>query len=67
MTQEEVSIAETYKQLADAEKQALILEKMLDNLDSKMDSILEEIKHNSEETSELLQGEDSDVKETKTE
>lgn len=45
MTQENQSvqdIAETYKQLNDAELHATKLEQMLDNLDAKMDSILQE-------------------------
>lgn len=49
MTQESLNLAETYKQITDAEKQALILEKMLDDLDSKMDSVLNEIQKNEEE------------------
>lgn len=49
MTQESLNLADTYKQIADAEKQALFLEKMLDDLDTKMDSILHEIEKKDQE------------------
>lgn len=52
MTQEQVDIGETYRQITNAEKQALMLEKMLDDLDSKMDSILEDIEKNKIEAEE---------------
>lgn len=58
MTQESLNIADTYKQIADAEKQALALEKMLDDLDSKMDSILDQIQQNDEEIKTLQQSEE---------
>lgn len=54
MTSELLDVAGTYKQIADAEKQALALEKMLDDLDTKMDSILDQIKQNDEERREQL-------------
>lgn len=57
MTQENEpsNIAETYKQLTEAELQASKLEQMLDQLDKKMDSILKDAEHikqpnNEEET-----------------
>lgn len=54
MTSQSVNVAETYKQITEAEKQALALERMLDDLDTKMDSILEEIKQNDKERREQL-------------
>lgn len=44
MTQETkpVNVADAYKHLTEAESQAAALEKMLDQLDAKMDSILKE-------------------------
>lgn len=54
MTSEQLDVAGTYKQIADAEKQALALEQMLDDLDTKMDSILDQIKQNDEERREQL-------------
>lgn len=46
MTQEhsesQQSIADAYKQLTEAENKAASLEKMLDDLDAKMNSILQE-------------------------
>lgn len=56
MTSESLNVSETYKQITDAEKQALALEKMLDDLDSKMDSILDQIKQNDDERREQLLG-----------
>lgn len=52
MTKESVDIGDTYKQIAEAEKQALALEKMLDDLDNKMDAILEQIQQNDQEMKE---------------
>lgn len=49
MTKESLNIADAYKQITEAEKQALALEKMLDDLDFKMDSILEQIEQNDKE------------------
>lgn len=43
MTQEEPNFADTYKSIVEAEKQALILEAMLDRIDGKLDSLLDEI------------------------
>lgn len=43
MTQEDPNFAETYKSIVEAEKQALILEAMLDRIDGKLDSLLDEI------------------------
>ncbi|SGZ49153.1 CIC11C00000003604 [Sungouiella intermedia] len=54
MTSQSVNVAETYKQITEAEKQALALERMLDDLDTKMDSILDEIKQNDKERREQL-------------
>lgn len=44
MTQEDQpsNVADVYKHITEAEKQAATLEKMLDQLDAKMDSILQE-------------------------
>lgn len=59
MTSESLNVADTYKQITDAEKQALALEKMLDDLDSKMDSILDQIKQNDDDRREQLLGRSS--------
>lgn len=40
---QDANFAETYKSIVDAEKQALMLEAMLDRLDGKLDHLLEEI------------------------
>lgn len=50
MTKENLNLAETYQSISNAEKQALLLEKMLDDIDGKMDSILEEMKGTLENT-----------------
>lgn len=53
MTMDEPSnIGETYKQLNEAEQQAAKLEKMLDDLDAKMDSILKDAETLKSETQE---------------
>lgn len=53
MTMDEPSnIGETYKQLNEAEEQAAKLEKMLDDLDAKMDSILKDAENLKSETQE---------------
>lgn len=49
MTQDQPSIADAYKSIVDAEKQALALEAMLDQLDGKLDSLLEEIEAGEKE------------------
>lgn len=59
MTSESLNVADTYKQITDAENQALALEKMLDDLDSKMDSILDQIKQNDDDRREQLLGRSS--------
>lgn len=61
MTQDKVDIAETYRQLAEAEIQALYLEKMLDSLDSKMDGILREVDE-SQTTEEQERNQDESPK-----
>lgn len=43
---EEANVADIYKNLTDAEKQASLLEGMLDALDTKMDTILKDIEQN---------------------
>lgn len=45
----ETDIARTYQDIAEAEKKAESLERMLDKLDQKMDSILEELKNPDQE------------------
>lgn len=43
MAQEEATFTDTYKSIVEAEQQALALEVMLDKLDGKLDSLLDEI------------------------
>lgn len=47
------NVADAYKQLEQAERQATALEKMLDQLDAKMDSILKEAENMQEEPSPI--------------
>lgn len=41
----QANIADTYKQLNEAEKQATNLEKMLDEFEAKLEAILQEAEH----------------------
>lgn len=42
MTRDDFGVGDAYKELTKAEQQATALEKLLDQLDAKMDSILKE-------------------------
>lgn len=48
MPDENIDIANALKQVNEAESQAAALEKMLDDLDTKMDSLLETMKSNQD-------------------
>lgn len=70
MTQEshpDHDITETYKQLNDAELQATKLEQMLDNLDAKMDSILQQAEKINEDGNHQVDQTNQDQSDDKNE